>query len=88
MSIEVTQGGTVVTGESVNVFAALAVKSALGLYIKTKMQVNRAYTPKAMREFVTRLTGKTYKASELQKAHDDLAALLDEIKSRAAPVEA
>lgn len=86
MSIETTQGGTVVTGESVNVFAALAVKSALSLYIKTGMKANRAYTPKNMREFVTRLTGKTYKASELQKAHDDLADLLDETKRRAVAV--
>lgn len=81
MSIEQTKGGTVITGESVNVFAALAVKSALGLYIKTGMKANRAYTPKNMREFVTRLTGKPYKASELQKAHDDLVKVIEDAKA-------
>ena len=81
MSIEQTQGGTVITGESVNIFAALAVKSAMGLYIKTGMKANRSYTPKNMREFVTRLTGKAYKTSELQKAHDDLAKVLEDAKA-------
>lgn len=82
MSIQTIQGGGVsVSGrDSVNLFAAMAVKSALSLYIKTGMKANRAYTPTNMRAFVTRHTGKTYKARELQQAHDDLVQWIEDAK--------
>ncbi len=81
MTIQNNNGVQIASENGVQIFVALAVKSAISLYLKTGMQANRAYTPKNMRAFVTRLTGKTYKASELQKAHDDLAALIETAKA-------
>jgi hypothetical protein len=52
------------TGNAVNVFAAAAIKTALKLYAKTGMQVNRAYTPRNMIAAASRITGKTFKARD------------------------
>lgn len=58
--------------EQTNLFAAIALKHAIRLYVRTGMKANRAYTPAAMLQTAGRHTGKTYKRGQLQQAHDDL----------------
>jgi hypothetical protein len=43
-------------------FQALSIASALILYNKTKMQINRQWTPKNMMQQAERLTEKKFKA--------------------------
>lgn len=47
------------TGDQVDVFAMITLKSALSLYAKTGMKANRAYTPTAMMRTASRMTGRT-----------------------------
>ena len=65
----------------VNTFVMITLKSAIKLYIQTGMKANRAYTPTNMLRKAGELLGKTYKRGQLQQAHDDLAAKLEEIKN-------
>jgi hypothetical protein len=65
----------------VNTFVMITLKSAIKLYIQTGMKANRAYTPTNMLAKAGELLGKTYKRGQLQQAHDDLAAKLEEIKN-------
>lgn len=65
----------------VNTFVMITLKSAIKLYIQTGMKANRAYTPMNMLAKAGELLGKTYKRGQLQQAHDDLAAKLEEIKN-------
>lgn len=53
---------------AVNVFACLTVASALALYAKTGIKVNRAYTPSAMLAFVERTTGVKFKRTQYAEA--------------------
>lgn len=46
------------------VFQTLALASALELYAKAKIQVNRAYTPSAMIQTAKNLTGLPFKARD------------------------
>jgi len=64
----------------VNTYVMITLKSAIGIYIKTGMKVNRAYTPTNMLAKAGELLGKTYKRGQLKQAHDDLVAKLEEIK--------
>lgn len=70
-----------ITGPSINVFRAKVVHSAIGLYLKTGMQVNRAYTPRAMRAAASEYTGKVYPRSKkgLENAHNDLGNVLQNV---------
>lgn len=84
-------GGTSFNGpEAVNLFACIAVKHALKLYIKTGMKANRDYTPANMKAFVTRHTGKDYarSAKGLQQAHDDLDAYIEKARPSVPVVDA
>jgi hypothetical protein len=60
-------------------YQAIAVKRAISFWIKHSMKVNRAYTPTNMARTAGHITGKTYGRTkkELQRAHDDLAAMLE-----------
>lgn len=69
---------TTFTGDQVNVFAMITLKSALKLYAKTGMKDNRAYTPTAMMRTASRMTGKTFKARDYAGA---IAALEEAIKA-------
>lgn len=51
-----------------NTYQRLAIASALEVYAKHKMRVNRAYTPTNMLKTASRLTGKTFKRGEYLKA--------------------
>lgn len=64
--------------EQTRCFAAIALKHAIRLYVKTGMKANRAYTPAAMLQAASGYTGKTYKRGQLQQAHDDLATWIDQ----------
>jgi hypothetical protein len=59
-----SNGGATITGNAVNWFAVRVVLSAMTLYLRTGMMVNRSYTPQAMRDFSTRHTGKSYPRSK------------------------
>lgn len=74
---------TFVGPNATHLFAAVALRSAMGLYVKTGMKVNRFYTPTAMAKAATRYTGKTYKASKagLTQAADDLAQWIAAMKA-------
>lgn len=62
---------------AVNVYRAAAIKAALGLYAKTGMQVNRAYTPSAMMRAAAEITGKKFKARDYAGAAAALSAWID-----------
>ena len=66
-----TSNGTVFTGSDVNIFRCHVIASALKLYAKTGMRVNRAYTPKAMLAAATQETGLVFKGKDKywQAAH-------------------
>jgi hypothetical protein len=72
---------TFVGPDATKLFAAATLRTAIGFYIKTKMQVNRAYTPTAMRAAAGRITGKSYKRSELAKAEADLSIWIEAMKA-------
>jgi hypothetical protein len=55
----------------------VAVASALEFYAKTGVQVNRAYTPKAMMRTAENITGRTFKARDYKGA---AAALREWVK--------
>lgn len=78
MPIETSEGGISISGDAMELYRVLSLRSALSLYLKTGMKVNRAYTPTNMRTAATQYTGATYARSRkgLQAAHDDLAAMI------------
>lgn len=71
---------TVITGQGVRVYQALAIKQALNLYIRTGMKANSAYTPKNMLATAGAITGKSYGRSSnqaMQQAVFDLTAWVE-----------
>lgn len=56
-------------------FRCLAIAKALRLYHQHKIKVNRAYTPGAMLNAASGITGKTYKRGAYLAAAADLEAL-------------
>jgi hypothetical protein len=68
------QGETVawVGPDATKLFAATALATALDLYAKHRMQVNRAYTPSKMLEAAGRLCGKTYRRGQHAEACKDV----------------
>lgn len=63
--------------EAVNIYRALAIASALRLYAKTKIQMNRAYTPTNMLRAASEITGLTFKRGQYIEAADALKAFAD-----------
>lgn len=78
-----THGGTSFVGSDVGIFQALAVASALDLYAKTGMKVNRAYTPTAMIKMANTITGHVYRRGQYTAAALALREWAD--KAKAAP---
>lgn len=67
--------------DQVSAAQVIILAGALRLYLRTGMKPNRAYTPGAMREAVTRITGVKYprgrKGLELASEHlDTIRAML------------
>lgn len=69
------------TGSQIDMFRAKVLLGAAKIYLKSGMQVNRAYTPKALRIAISEITGSAYPCNKkgLQMAHDELKVLLDRI---------
>ena len=66
------------TPHSIEMYRMTVIRSALKLYIKTGMKVNRMYTPGNMVQAVADKTGKQYKKSKqgYAEAFNDLEAWL------------
>ena len=74
-------GGTTLAGpDAVALYRATALWSALGLYARTQMKVNRAWTPTAMLKAAGTITGKTYKRGQYGQARADLKIWMDEMR--------
>ncbi len=76
-----TNNGHFFTGSDVNIFRALAIASALDLYAKTGMKVNRAYTPTAMIAAANEMTGHVYRRGQYAAAAMALRELADRMKA-------
>lgn len=72
---------TFVGPDAIKLFQVSAVRAAIDLYLETGMQANRAYTPKAMREFAIKTTGKPYGPRQLAQASADLKLWIEAMKS-------
>lgn len=67
------------SGEDITVFQARVLRKALEIWVKHKLRVNRAYTPKAMLATASRITGRDFKRGQYAQA---IAALDAWIKRR------
>lgn len=77
--LETTDACTVFSGvKAVNIFRAQVMASALRLYARTKMQVNRAYSPKNMMKAASQILGKEFPPRAYQQAADELRAWVAE----------
>jgi hypothetical protein len=61
----------------IEIYRATVIGSALKLYAKTGLKVNRAYTPKAMMQAAEQITGQKFKARDYQGAADALKVWAD-----------
>lgn len=75
MTIQKTDGGTIFTGEDVNTFVLITLKSGLKLYAETGMKPNRMWTATAMLRKASEFTGKAYKRGQAAIAAQDLQAI-------------
>jgi hypothetical protein len=64
--------------DAVQIYRATAIASALRLYAKTKIQMNRAYTPTSMLKAASEITGQTFKRGQYLEAAAALKAYADE----------
>lgn len=71
--IEHGQATAFVGPDAVACFRAFAIASALRLYAKSGISVNRSWTPAAMLKAASEITGKTYKRMP-NRGHYALAA--------------
>jgi hypothetical protein len=77
-----TNTGTSFSGSDVNIYRCIVIASALRLYAKTGMKVNRAYTPTAMLRVASEETGLKFKgATKYLDAADALTAVADAAKA-------
>jgi hypothetical protein len=80
--VEVSKGATTFVGpDATLLFAATTLREAIRFYLKTKMKVNRAYTPTVMLAAASRITGKPYKRTQLAQAQADLNTWIDAMKA-------
>ena len=70
------------TPAAIDTFRLTLVTKAIGFYLKTGMQVNRAYTPANLKRVASEYTGKQYPRSRkgLETAYADLGLLLAQAK--------
>lgn len=69
----------VFTGEQIDMFQAITIRSAIKLYVNTGMKANRAYTPKNMVATVERMLGTTFKGNSRAKMIAAYNALSEKI---------
>lgn len=73
--IETTDACTAFSGvKAVNIFRAQTISSALNLYARTKMQVNRAYSPKNMMKAASQILSKEFPPRAYEQAAEELTA--------------
>ena len=71
-------GATVCSGRAaVDVFRAKTIASALRLYAKTGMKMNRAYTPTNMLAAASEITGTKFKRGQFVQAAEALTKWAD-----------
>jgi hypothetical protein len=80
--IEVGKHATTFVGpDATLLFAATSLRGAIGFYLKTRMKVSRLHTPTAMLAAASRITGKSYKRTQLAQAQADLTAWIEAMKA-------
>jgi hypothetical protein len=79
--LERTNNGTSFVGSDADIFGVLAVATALRLYAKTGMQVNRNASPTVMLITASYYTGTEYERGEYERAASDLVAYADLLKA-------
>lgn len=69
----------IVGTENVNMAQLLIVRHGISLYLRTGMKPSRNWSPKNMRDFVSRKTGKQYSSSRkgLEAALADVVKLME-----------
>jgi C4-dicarboxylate transporter len=67
--------------DAVKFYAVARLKGFIGLWIKTKMIPTRGITITVMLGEASKVTGKTYKPRDAQKAVDDLQVWIDTMKA-------
>jgi hypothetical protein len=70
--------------EAVSVYHIITLKTALKMYAKTGMKINRAYSPKNMLACAQSFTGKKYKRGQYMEAFEDLDLVVQELKTKIA----
>lgn len=82
-SITYHQGGAISFEgpDAVAFYAAAVLASSLGLYAKCKMIPTRGVTITVMLAHASKITGKTYKRGDAQKAADDVRLWSREMKA-------
>jgi hypothetical protein len=71
MPIEVTAGGTMVTGKGIGLYRLLAMRSALGLQLKTGMKLSRGLSAYSMAKREFGLKGN------IQRVYEQLDAIVN-----------
>lgn len=86
MPIETRNGSTTVTGASVETYRALALQSAIKLYLECGMLTVRGLTATRMREYATAYTGVPYKRGKtgMREALEDLRAMTEGMREAGA----
>jgi hypothetical protein len=81
-SINISTGGTTFSGpDATNLFRAMTLKSALGLYAKCGMIPTRGVTITKMLAMATEYTGKKYKRGDAEKAAEDVRQWCEAMKA-------
>jgi hypothetical protein len=76
-----TNNGQTFVGGDVRIYQALLLASALNLYAKTGIRVNKSYTPTAMLRVANKLTGHNYRRGQYAAAATALRELADRMKA-------
>ena len=76
---------TVITGEGIRIYQALAIAKGLQLYVSLGVRPNRAWTPTAMLRTAGRITGHTYKRREYRRAIEHLELWIELNSAQEAP---
>lgn len=86
--ISISKGGTLFTGsDAVGLFAAMSLRSAIGLHRKCGMIPTRGLTITKMFARASQITGKSYKRGQHEQAENDLKIWIETMKSALPIVE-
>lgn len=74
---------TFVGEDAMRLFRVTVLRSAINIYLETGWKVNRAYTPTAMRDAATTVTGKAYLRNRrgMVKAAADLTTWIEAMET-------